>query len=361
MTKRLTSSPLAKTLVLSASAMVLWACGEKDAEPKETKTVEPAAADLAMAPDDMSAADVNPETWPALDPQPLDPAVEARIDEIMPMLTLEQKVGQVIQADTNSVTPADVKTYRLGSVLSGGNSAPGPKPYTDTQTWLSLADEFYAASIDPEGVEIAIPIIWGIDAVHGHTNLSGAIVFPHNIGLGAAGNPDLIEDIAKVTATELTVSGHDWTFAPTLAVPQNDRWGRSYEGFSEDPTIVAAYADRVVYGLQGHPGDDDFMGPGRVISSAKHFLGDGGTENGTDQGDAKISETDLREIHGARILHLDPRRGANRYGLVLKLAGQQTPRQQGTADRRLEGSPWVQRLCRRRLERPWSGHGLYEY
>jgi len=246
-----------------------------------------------------SATQVHPEDWPIIKALPLNLAIEAQIDTILPKLTLEQKVGQVIQGDTGSLTPEDVKKYRLGSVLSGGNSAPGPLPYADTKTWLAMADKYYNASIDSEGVEIAIPIIWGIDAVHGHTNLRGAIVFPHNIGLGAMRNPDLIEKISTVTAHELTVSGHDWTFAPTLAIPQDLRWGRSYEGFSEDPEIVKSYADRVVYGLQGHIGDEDFMGDGRVISSAKHFLGDGATENGVDQGDAKISEADLREVHAA--------------------------------------------------------------
>lgn len=242
---------------------------------------------------------VNAQDWPAIPALPLNPEIEAKIDEILPKLTLQQKVGQVIQGDTGSLTPEDVKTYRLGSVLSGGNSAPGPLPYADTKAWLEMADKYYLASVDPEGVEVAIPSIWGIDAVHGHTNLVGAIVFPHNIGLGAMRNPNLIEEIAKVTAYELTVSGHDWTFAPTLAVPQNSTWGRTYEGFSEDPSIVAAYADRIVYGLQGQPNDPQFMGEGRVISSAKHYVGDGATENGIDQGDAKINEAALRDTHAA--------------------------------------------------------------
>ena len=184
--------------------------------------------------------------WPAIEPLPLDSSIEAQIDEILPKLTLEQKVGQVIQADSDSVTPEEVKEYRLGSVLSGGNSAPGPLPYADTKKWIEMADRYYNASIDNQGVEIAIPIIWGIDAVHGHANLKGAIIFPHNIGLGAMNNPDLIEKIASITAHELTVSGHDWTFAPTLAVPQDLRWGRAYEGFSEDPKIVNSYGDRIV-------------------------------------------------------------------------------------------------------------------
>ena len=173
-------------------------------------------------------------------------------------LTLEQKVGQVIQADSGSVTPDEVREYRLGSVLSGGNSAPGPLPYAETEAWIEMADKYYNASIDSEGVEIAIPMIWGIDAVHGHANLKGAIIFPHNVGLGAMNNPDLIEKIAKITAHELTISGHDWTFAPTLAVPQDLRWGRTYEGFSENPDIVNSYGDRIVIGLQGQFDSDDF-------------------------------------------------------------------------------------------------------
>ena len=249
--------------------------------------------------DEKSKNLVNPGDWPSLKALPLDKEIEAQIDQILPKLTLEQKVGQVIQGDSGSITPEEVKKYRLGSILSGGNSAPGPKPYADTKSWLTMADKYYNASIDPEGVEIAIPCIWGIDAVHGHANLSGAIIFPHNIGLGAMNNPDLIEQIAAITAEELTVSGHDWTFAPTLAVPQDTRWGRAYEGFSEDGKIVKAYGERIVYGLQGRVGDADFMSDGRVISSAKHFLADGATEKGVDQGDALVSEKELYEVHAA--------------------------------------------------------------
>ena len=249
--------------------------------------------------DEVPSTAISPDHWPTITPLPLDPDIEAQIDDILPKLTLEQKVGQVIQADNGSVTPEEVKKYRLGSVLSGGNSAPGPLPYADTKTWLEMADRYYNASIDEEGVEVAIPCIWGIDAVHGHANLTGAIVFPHNVGLGAMHNPDLIEKIAMVTAHELTVSGHDWTFAPTLAVPQDVRWGRSYEGFSEDPDIVKSYASRIAIGLQGRFGEEGFMGDGHVISCAKHFLADGATEGGVDQGDAKISEADLRDVHAA--------------------------------------------------------------
>ena len=291
------------TTVSLLSLLALGACQAGD-QADATQSIAETPAALA----DTVAADgvIHPELWPEITLPPLDPAVEARIDAIMATMTIEQKVGQVIQADSGSVTPDEVRDYRLGSVLSGGNSAPGPLPYADTATWLEAADAYFNASIDPEGVETAIPIIWGIDAVHGHANLRGAVVFPHNIGLGAARNPDLIEEIYRVTARELSVSGHDWTFAPTLAVPQDDRWGRTYEGFSEDPAIIAAYGDRIVFGLQGRPGTDDFMATGHVISSAKHFLADGGTETGRDQGDALISEAELRDIHAAGYLTAIP-------------------------------------------------------
>ncbi|MGB6231579.1 MAG: glycoside hydrolase family 3 N-terminal domain-containing protein [Litorimonas sp.] len=281
------------TLALLLSGLALSACGDTVAEPQTTD--QPTATEPAPVSENAARA----QAWPAIDTPDLDPAIEARVTDIMARMSLEQKVGQVIQADTNSVTPEEVKQYRLGSVLSGGNSAPGDKPYADAATWLAAADEYYLASVDPDGVDVAIPMIWGIDAVHGHANLSGAVVFPHNIGLGAANNPDLIEEIARVTAMELSISGHDWTFAPTLAVPQDDRWGRTYEGYSELPELVKSYGGRIVYGLQGHPGEADFMGEGRVISSAKHFLGDGGTLNGIDQGDVVIDETELRELHSA--------------------------------------------------------------
>ncbi|MBO6798517.1 glycoside hydrolase family 3 protein [Maricaulis sp.] len=295
--RKATVSGLALSISLS-----LAACQPAATEPEEessTANAEP-AAQAAVEPvfvDLPASATANPDSWPAIEPLPLDPQVEARIDSVLALMTLEQKVGQVIQADSGSVTAEEVRQYRLGSVLSGGNSAPGPEPYADAETWLAAADDYFNASIDTEGVEIAIPIIWGIDAVHGHANLRGAVVFPHNIGLGAANNPELIEEIYRVTARELSVSGHDWTFAPTLAVPRDDRWGRTYEGFSEDPEIVRAYGERIVWGLQGRPGTDEFMATGRVISSAKHFLADGGTVDGRDQGDAVISEAELRDIH----------------------------------------------------------------
>lgn len=246
--------------------------------------------------------------WPELTP-PIaeDPAIEQAITEILGQMSLEQKIGQMVQADIGynagperpGVVPDELKQYHLGSVLNGGNSYPDNDPYAPTSVWLSLAEEFYNASVDSEGVSVAIPYIWGTDAVHGHTHLVGATIFPQNIGLGAANDPDLIRRVAEVTAREIAVSGMDWDFAPTIAVARNDWWGRTYESFAEKPELVAAYAEAYVKGLQGEPSTESFLDGEHVLATAKHFVGDGGTIGGVDQGDTEISEADLVAIHAA--------------------------------------------------------------
>jgi beta-glucosidase len=246
----------------------------------------------------MSAV-ARPEIWPAARPPTADPAVEARVEVILARMSLEEKVGQTIQADIGSVTPEDVRTYNLGSVLNGGGSGPGGNLRASAATWLALADAFWDASTDVSDGGVAIPAIWGTDAVHGHNKAVGATIFPHNIGLGAVNDPALMARIGAATAREVRVTGHDWTFAPTLAVPQDDRWGRTYEGFSEDPAIVARLAGPYVEGLQGAPGTDVWLDDHHILATAKHFLGDGGTQNGQDQGDARVDEATLRDIHGA--------------------------------------------------------------
>ena len=257
-------------LASTAMALALAACTTAPAPAEETVSVV----------EEVEVITAEAESpWPETDIDLIDADIEARIDEIMALMTLEQKVGQVIQGDNSATTPEDVKTYHLGSVLSGGNSGPNGQPYADAATWVETVDAYYQASLDTEGVEIAIPIIWGIDAVHGHNNVIGGTIFPHNIGLGAMRNPELIRDIAAVTAVELRVTGHDWTFAPTVAVPRNDRWGRTYEGFAEDPEVVESYSGMIVEGLQGAFGSDEFMGPGKVISTAKHYVGNSQTES----------------------------------------------------------------------------------
>ncbi len=228
----------------------------------------------------------------------VDP-VESRALEILDQMTLEEKVGQIIQADIAAVTPDEVREYNLGSVLNGGNSAPGGGKTATPEAWIALADEYWDASSDTSDGGVGIPILWGTDAVHGHNNLQSATIFPHNIGLGAANDPDLIGRIAQVTAREIRATGLDWTFAPTLAVAQDDRWGRTYESYSENPDIVARYSAAMVEGLQGEPGAEAFLMGDSVIATAKHFVGDGGTTLGIDKGDTEGELDDVLELHGA--------------------------------------------------------------
>ena len=228
-----------------------------------------------------AAATAHPALWPTL-PMKLrrDPKVEARVDAILKKMSIEDKVGQLIQVDIASITPRDLETYKLGSVLNGGNSAPNNDEFAPAPEWLKLFDAFYDASVKRSDGRPVVPIIWGTDAVHGDNNIVGATLFPHNIGLGATRDPALIRRIGAATAAETAATGIDWSFAPTVAVVQDDRWGRTYESYSEEPEIVEAYAGQMVEGLQGAVGSD-FMKPGHVISSVKHFLGDGGTGGAT--------------------------------------------------------------------------------
>ncbi len=286
--------PLSLSLLI-ASTLSLGACADA-----RDRASAPSAASTPTNAVATVAATVNPEQWPsAASPLAADPAREARIRDLLATMTIEEKVGQIVQGDLGSVTPADVRRYRLGSVLAGGNSDPGGKYNAPAAAWLALMDEFHRASMDTSGGGKAIPVLLGIDAVHGHNNVVGATLFPHNIGLGAARDSELVHRIAKATAAELRVTGFEWTFAPTLTVPRDDRWGRTYEGYSEDPAIVASYAAAVVEGLQGRAGAADFLDGAHVLASAKHFLGDGGTDGGKDQGDTRISEAELRDIHGS--------------------------------------------------------------
>ena len=244
--------------------------------------------------------DPAPNAWPAVkSPLRLDPAQEERISAILGRMSPEEKVGQIIQPDIASITPDEVRRYKFGSILAGGNSAPGGKENAPPGEWLKLADAYWGASRAADWNGQNIPLMWGIDAVHGHANIVGATIFPQNIGLGATRNPELIRKIGEVTAREMVVTGIDWDFSPTLAVVRDDRWGRTYEGFSEDPGIVRSYAGNMIEGLQGRAGSAEFMGPGRVIATAKHFVGDGGTASGKDQGDNVSSFEQLRDIHGA--------------------------------------------------------------
>ncbi len=221
------------------------------------------------------------------------------IDSLLSRMSLERKVAQLVMPDISAITPEDVRTYRFGTILNGGNSGPEGDDLAPAPEWLKLADAMWEASAAPlPGGEPAIPLLWATDAVHGHNNLGTATLFPHNIGLGAAGDAELVQRIGAATAAEIAVTGIDWTFAPTLAVVTDDRWGRTYESFSQDPALVAELGRAMVLGLQGTPGNAEFLDETRVIATAKHFFGDGGTA-GFDRGDTRGDPADLMRIHAS--------------------------------------------------------------
>ena len=171
------------------------------------------------------------------------------IDNLIQNMTLEQKIGQIIMPDIDEVTPEDARKYQLGTFLNGGGKFPNKNKNSSVEDWKKLSEEFYNASPVVNGV--LIPILWGTDAVHGHNNVIGATIFPHNIGLGSTMNPDLIKNIGEAVAKEVLSTGIPWTFAPTIAVPQNDLWGRTYEGYSENPELVSMLGEAMILGLQG--------------------------------------------------------------------------------------------------------------
>lgn len=292
MTSRFLKSRRHAVSIMALSiAMAAGACAAT--APRATPTVYVKPSDTIVT--DSSRA--HPELWPnAASPAAMtDAATEAFVTELMAKMTLEEKVGQTIQADIASIKPEDLLTYPLGSILAGGNSSPGGDERASAQKWVELAQAFRAAVAQRPGAKI--PMIYGIDAVHGHNNIVGATIFPHNSGLGAMRDPDLIRRIGAATALEVAVTGADWTFGPTLAVPQDDRWGRAYEGYGENPEIAQSYAGPMTLGLQGALSADHPLAPGHIAGSAKHFLADGGTTDGHDQGDFAGSEQELIRTH----------------------------------------------------------------
>ena len=182
---------------------------------------------------------VHAEIWPELRPSVTDSAsAKAFVADLLHRMSTQEKVGQIIQADISSIKPDDLLEYPLGSISSGGTSAPNDNDYSPPKDWLALADAFFEANRARGGTYV--PLLWGTDAVHGHNNIPGATIFPHNIGLGAANDPELVRKIGEVTAQEMATTGEEWTFAPTVAVARDDHWGRTYESYSEDPEIVAS-------------------------------------------------------------------------------------------------------------------------
>jgi beta-glucosidase len=235
--------------------------------------------------------------WPAVSsPVQRDAAMEARISDIVRNMTLRQKIGQMTQPDIRSIKPDEVRQYYIGSILNGGGAWPNGKKQSDVTDWVALSDAYYKASLATD-MKVKVPVIWGTDAVHGHNNVFRTTLFPHNIGLGAAHDPQLIRNIAHLTAKQVRATGITWAFAPTVAVVQNPRWGRTYESYSSDPQLVRAYAREFVTGMQG-----DLKGPDAAVASVKHFIGDGGTHGGIDQGETRTTRSTLIKTHGQGFL-----------------------------------------------------------
>jgi beta-glucosidase len=230
-------------------------------------------------------------------PAYLDPSlpVEERVADLLARMTLEEKIGQMTLVEKDSIYPPDIADRYIGGLLSGGGGYPTPNT---PEAWAEMADGFQAYALQ---TRLAIPLIYGVDAVHGHGGVEGAVVFPHNIGLGAANNPELVEEIGRITAREMIATGIYWNFAPVVAVPQDIRWGRTYEGYSEDTDIVVDLSTAFIGGLQGERLGDPYT----VLATPKHFAGDGGAVWGTsttgdyqiDQGVTDVDEETLREIH----------------------------------------------------------------
>jgi beta-glucosidase len=215
-------------------------------------------------------------------------SVDDRVEDLLSRMTLAEKIGQMTQAERSQVVSNNnVTTYFLGSVLSGGGSAPS----TNTpRGWADMYDMLQGQAL---ATRLGIPLLYGIDAVHGHNTLYGAVIFPHNIGMGCTRDPDLVRQAARITATEVAATGLDWTFSPCVTVPRDERWGRTYEGFSEYPGLVATMAAAAVEGYQGDTLSDSLS----IIACAKHYLGDGGTTNGVNAGNTEVDEETLRAIH----------------------------------------------------------------
>lgn len=288
MKKGLSTKKLRILPILIGGLCVLSACNKQELNASNGQSAASKEAEYKQG--DLSL-------WPALKSKVAKtPEIENTIAQYLKTMTLEQKVAQMIQPEIRDITVADMRKYGFGSYLNGGGSFPNTNKHATPADWVMLAESMYQASVDDSIDGSKIPTMWGTDAVHGHNNVIGATLFPHNIGLGAANNPALIEQIAAATAIEVMATGIDWVFAPTVAVVRDDRWGRTYEGYSENPSIVREYSAAIVNGLQGRA-DEDFLSDKRVISTVKHFLGDGGTIDGDDQGDNIDSEEVLYNIH----------------------------------------------------------------
>jgi len=281
MTKRLWKRWLACLLVLSL-AVSLGACtGARgdEGQPEQLVTQETGEPDKSVYMD------------PTQD-------VETRVEALLAQMTLEEKIGQMLQPEQLYIKVEEVTTYGVGSVLSGGGAAPASgNTVTD---WANHINNLKQAALE---TRLGIPLLYGVDAVHGNNNVYGTTIFPHNVGLGATGDLELVEKIGEITAKEVRAIGVQWTFAPCLGDPQNVRWGRSYECFSEDADVVAEYGAAYIRGFQGELGSEEFLDENHIIACAKHYIGEGYTVDGINQGNVKMTEEEFDALLASGVLN----------------------------------------------------------
>lgn len=270
------------------------------AEESNTKTADTEEED--------DSSDVDKSVY--MDP---DRTVEERVEALLAQMTLEEKLAQMVQPEQNGISINEITQYGVGSVLSGGGSA--PRTGNSAEDWQAHINNMKQAALDSR---LGIPLLYGVDAVHGHSNIYGATVYPHNIGLGAADDEELMERMGAAVAGEVRATGIQWTFAPTLANPQNELWGRTYEGFGEDTELVARLGAAFIRGAQGEQGTEEYLSETRVLATAKHYIGEGYTTAGINQGDVEMSEEEFDAL-----LHdtlLEPYRAAVDAGVRTVMA-----------------------------------------
>ena len=279
MAKRVWKKWLACLLALSM-VVSLGACSEESGGGQET----PPLTQEVSEPDKSVYMDPTQE-------------VETRVEALLSQMTLEEKIGQMLQPEQLYITVEEVTAYGVGSVLSGGGAAPASgNTVTD---WASHINHLKQAALE---TRLGIPLLYGVDAVHGNNNVYANTVFPHNVGLGATGDLELVEKIGEITAKEVRAIGVQWTFAPCLGNPQNVRWGRSYECFSEDTDEVAEFGAAYIRGFQGELDSEEFLDENHIIACAKHYIGEGYTVDGINQGDVKMSEEEFDALLASGVL-----------------------------------------------------------
>ncbi len=270
--------------LMLALTMFLSACGAEDAT-GDGATTPATTVESTDATVDVSAGEAVVDKSVYMDP---NADIQDRIDALLVQMTLEEKAAQMLQPEQAYITPEQVKEFGIGSVLSGGGSA--PTTGNTAADWQARVNDFKQASLESR---LGIPLLYGVDAVHGHNNIASATIFPHNIGLGAANNPELMQQIGAITAKEVRATGIQWTFAPTLGDVQNERWGRTYESFSERTEDIVALTGPYIDGFQGVSGTDEFMNAEHILACAKHFIGEGYTTDGINQGNVEMTHEEF--------------------------------------------------------------------